>query len=149
MKKDFRRKKRKGGKLDYKWLGPYFISHDCGKGFYRLSSVDDCEIVVVKRVNGAHLKLYKSHIPNSSTTCSSTSSATQSSSDHECLLVTEDDILNQIISIESLPPPLNLERNLFETSILNFSQHMNLNLSKKLLTSHALHAIIHLSQLAH
>ena len=31
---------------------------------------------------------------------------------NECLLVTEDDVLNQIISIESLPPPLNLERNL-------------------------------------
>ena len=33
LKKDFKRKKRKGGKLDDRWLGPYMISKDLGKGF--------------------------------------------------------------------------------------------------------------------
>ncbi len=37
--KDFRRKKRKGGKLhvDDRWLGPYQVSKDLGKGFYSLT----------------------------------------------------------------------------------------------------------------
>jgi hypothetical protein len=55
LKKDFNRKKRKGGKLDDRWLGPYTISKDWGKGFYSLS---DGITVVVNRVNGAHLKMY-------------------------------------------------------------------------------------------
>lgn len=36
MKKDFRRKKRKGGCMDFKWLGPYEILKDVGKGFFAL-----------------------------------------------------------------------------------------------------------------
>lgn len=56
LKKDFTRKKRKGGKLDDRWLGPYTISKDLGKGFYSLS---DSMSVIVKRVNGAHLKIYE------------------------------------------------------------------------------------------
>jgi hypothetical protein len=57
LKKDFMRKKRKGGKLDHKWLGPYVIAKDLGRGFYALS---EGENVIVKRVNGAHLKIYHS-----------------------------------------------------------------------------------------
>ncbi len=57
MKKDFRRKKRKGGKLDPKWLGPYTIVDDLGRGFYSLS---DGEKIVVPRVNGSHLKIFLS-----------------------------------------------------------------------------------------
>lgn len=63
LKKDFRRKKRKGGKIDPQWLGPYEITADLGKGFYALSDLESAEIVI-KRVNGAHLKLY--HDPLSS-----------------------------------------------------------------------------------
>lgn len=63
LKKDFRRKKRKGGKIDPQWLGPYEITTDLGKGFYALSDLESGEIVI-KRVNGAHLKLY--HDPLSS-----------------------------------------------------------------------------------
>lgn len=55
LKKDFRRKKRKGGKLDHRWLGPYTISADCGKGFYTLNGANG---VAFKRINGAHLKVY-------------------------------------------------------------------------------------------
>ncbi|XP_019857055.1 PREDICTED: uncharacterized protein LOC109585419 [Amphimedon queenslandica] len=80
--KDFRRKKRRGGKLDGRWLGPFAIPYrktkvattlrgcdpvvatlkflygiveDCGKGFYRLKNRQK----IIKRVNGAHLKIYK------------------------------------------------------------------------------------------
>ena len=36
LMKDFRRKKRKGGKLDYRWIGPYKITKSLGKGLFRL-----------------------------------------------------------------------------------------------------------------
>lgn len=36
LKKDFTRKKRKGGKLDYCWQGPYIISASIGKGLFKL-----------------------------------------------------------------------------------------------------------------
>ena len=36
--KDFRKKKRKGGKLDLMWIGPYLITKSLGKGFYELQS---------------------------------------------------------------------------------------------------------------
>eukprot|EP00731_Ephydatia_muelleri_P003440 Em0001g3440a len=66
FKKDFLRKKRKGGKLDPRWFGPYIITQKLSKGFYSLQSVanpSDC----VKRVNGAHLKAFHSqeHMSNS------------------------------------------------------------------------------------
>ncbi|KAL5515870.1 hypothetical protein EMCRGX_G001111 [Ephydatia muelleri] len=58
LRKDFRRKKRKGGKMDDKWLGPLLVSSELGKGFYSLSDLDG-KSIKVKRINGAHLKPYK------------------------------------------------------------------------------------------
>lgn len=58
LKKDFTRKKRKGGKLDSKWVGPYYIREDLGKGFFKLELVKT-HGVTVERVNGSHLKLYR------------------------------------------------------------------------------------------
>ena len=57
LKKDFLRKKRKGGKLDPQRLGPYVIATDLDKGFYALSDMNTREIVT-KRINAAHLKPY-------------------------------------------------------------------------------------------
>ena len=37
--KDFRRKKRKGGKLDYRWIGPYIIISSLGKGLFKLKEL--------------------------------------------------------------------------------------------------------------
>ena len=57
VKKDFLRKKRKGGKLDPKWVGPYIITAKFSKRFYSLQSIansSDC----IKRVNGAHLTMF-------------------------------------------------------------------------------------------
>ena len=34
LKKDFLRKKRKGGCMDHKWLGPYEVIKDVGQGFF-------------------------------------------------------------------------------------------------------------------
>ena len=56
LKKDFTRKKRKGGKLDAKWLGPFRVMSSLGRGLYRLKAVDSEE--VIPRVNGVHLKHY-------------------------------------------------------------------------------------------
>jgi len=39
-KKDFLRKKRRGGKLDCKWMGPYKITADLGKGLFKLQAVE-------------------------------------------------------------------------------------------------------------
>lgn len=55
-RKDFRRKNRKGRKMDAEWLGPLLVSHELGKGFYTLASLDG-KNVVTKSINGAHLKV--------------------------------------------------------------------------------------------
>lgn len=52
LKKGFLCKKRKGGKLDAKWVGPYSITSVLGKGFYSLKSVEN-PTEIVSRVNGA------------------------------------------------------------------------------------------------
>ena len=57
LMKDLQRKKRKGGKLDVKWLGPYTITKNLGKGLYSLQLVSDSNSTV-GRINGAHLKPY-------------------------------------------------------------------------------------------
>ena len=40
LKKDFTRGKRKGGKMDYRWQGPFTITAALGKGLFRLKEVD-------------------------------------------------------------------------------------------------------------
>ena len=62
-RKDFRRPKRKGGKLDPRWLGPYRISGVLGKGLYSLSHCKDGHIV--KRVNGMHPNIFRVCLPYS------------------------------------------------------------------------------------
>ena len=57
LKKDFTRKKRKGGKLDSKWTGPYKVTKSLERGLYRLEEVKDPS-KIISRVNGVHLKPY-------------------------------------------------------------------------------------------
>lgn len=57
LKKDFKRKKRAGGKMDTRYTGPYVIVECLTKGFYKLTEVADSDNVI-ERVNGAHLKAY-------------------------------------------------------------------------------------------
>lgn len=68
LRKDFLRKKRKGGKIDPQWLGPYTIAAELGKGFYSLSDLESGAIVI-QRVNSAHLKLYITPSSNFSSEC--------------------------------------------------------------------------------
>ena len=56
--KDFSRKKRKGGKLDSRWTGPYIIEKNIGKGIYMLSSISNPKLKV-KRASACHLKPFK------------------------------------------------------------------------------------------
>ena len=71
LKKDFTRKKR--GKLDYRWQGPYIITAALGKGLFQLKELHWDKVdsscasywkniflpsVVQQRVNGFHLKKY-------------------------------------------------------------------------------------------
>ena len=48
-------KERKGGKLADRWLGPYVINKDCGKGLFELKDVND--VVMKKKSNYSHLKV--------------------------------------------------------------------------------------------
>lgn len=58
LKKDMKRKKRAGGKMDYKWLGPYRIVKSMSKGLYQIESVEQPKIKI-QRVHGIHLKPYR------------------------------------------------------------------------------------------
>ena len=58
LKKDFRKKKRKGGKLDFPWVGPYLLTKSLGKGFYELQSCGKGHVTTIPRVS--HIKVYKS-----------------------------------------------------------------------------------------
>lgn len=63
LMKDFTRRKWKGGKMDRKWRGPYSITKCLGKGLYMVKAVDNPD-VVVSRVNGAHIKPYRTPPPS-------------------------------------------------------------------------------------
>ena len=56
LKKDFLRKKRAGGCLDHRWVGPYKITKDVGKGLYSINNIANKK--VISRVHGVHLKIY-------------------------------------------------------------------------------------------
>ena len=66
--KDFNQKKRKGGKLDYKWKGPYIVTKSLGRGLYSLKACNDSNDI--SRINGAHLKQYLSPLHSVSFTFS-------------------------------------------------------------------------------
>ena len=57
LKRDMTRKKRAGGKMDSKWIGPYRIMKSMGKGLYQIESAD-IPNVKIQRVHGIHLKPY-------------------------------------------------------------------------------------------
>jgi hypothetical protein len=106
LKKDFRRKKRANGKLDPKYLGPYKITKELGKGFYALELVANPS-QIVKSVSGAHLKPY----------AAPASPQQHTSSNNETFSVHKSNIYHQSSSpsplsctvehsIPPLPPPL-------------------------------------------
>lgn len=45
--KDFNRKKRKGGCLDFRWKGPYTITASLGKGLYRLKEQNGVKVLII------------------------------------------------------------------------------------------------------
>lgn len=47
LKKDFRRAKRKGGKLDHRWQGPYIITGSLGRGLFKLKKLNGDEVSYV------------------------------------------------------------------------------------------------------
>ena len=57
LRKDMKRKKRAGGKMDFKWLGPYRIIKSMGKGLYQIESTSQ-PTERIQRVHGIHLKPY-------------------------------------------------------------------------------------------
>ena len=65
LKKDFERKKRKGGKMDAKFVGPFIITKNLGKSLYALQLVENPDRVI-DRLNGIHLKPYLTPPPSPS-----------------------------------------------------------------------------------
>ena len=63
LKKDFTRRKRKRGKLETRFLGPYAISKVLPHGTFELINSTDQDRTI--RVTGAHLKLYNAASPTS------------------------------------------------------------------------------------
>ena len=57
LRKDMKRKKRAGGKMDFKWLGPYRIVKSMGKGLYQIESTSHPN-EKIQRTHGIHLKPY-------------------------------------------------------------------------------------------
>lgn len=57
LRKDMTRKKRKEGKLDEKWTGPFVITASLGRGLYQLRHHSN-PAITIPRVNGVHLKKY-------------------------------------------------------------------------------------------
>ena len=106
LMRDMRRKKRKGGKLDPKWLGPYTIIQQLGKGFYSLQSLAT-PTSFVKRVNGSKLKLcYK--FPSSNLTSNNDASSSSAysksgihTSDQQYQTFTESPVLKQTFLVNS------------------------------------------------
>ena len=45
--KDFNRKKRRGGCLDFRWKGPYTIVASLGKGLYRLKELNGEKVICI------------------------------------------------------------------------------------------------------
>jgi len=45
LKKDFRRKRRRGGKMDYRWQGTFAITAVLGKGLYYLKERDRDQVL--------------------------------------------------------------------------------------------------------
>ena len=69
LKKDFRRRKRKGGKLDFRYVGPFEIKRKLGNGVFELANCNGGDERI--RVTGAHLKPYHkgNESPNNLVSC--------------------------------------------------------------------------------
>ena len=89
LKKDFLRKKRKGGKMDTRFVGPYVITKNVGKGLYALQLVKNPS-VVIQRVNGAHLKPYQTPLQSPASSFASNSSSASHNQSHDGRLLSEE-----------------------------------------------------------
>ena len=65
LKKDFTRKKRKGGKLDYRWVGPYTIISSLGKGLFQLKECNGNNV----RMKHYNMYKYSAHYCNHNRLC--------------------------------------------------------------------------------
>ncbi len=54
--KNFTRKKRKNGKMEYRWVGPYVIHRNKGKGIYEVRKAN--KSTPVGSYSGSHMKLW-------------------------------------------------------------------------------------------
>ena len=99
LKKDFTRKKRKGGKLEIRFLGPYTISKVLPHGTYELLNPTDQNTI---RVTGAHLKLYNPPSPSSPPEADFSPPPSPALSSN----LSEGGLNDSIESIPPLPPPM-------------------------------------------
>ena len=48
LKKDFLHKKRRGGKLDFRWQGPYVITSSLGRGLFQLNQLHGDKVITIE-----------------------------------------------------------------------------------------------------
>ena len=99
LKKDFTRKKRKGGKLEIRFLGPYTISKVLPHGTYELLNPTEQNTI---RVTGTHLKLYNPPNPSSPPEADLSPPPSPALTDSP----SESGLNDSIESIPPLPPPM-------------------------------------------
>jgi len=56
LRKDMKWKKQAGGKMDFKWQGPYKVVKSVGKGIFQILNTND--LTQTLKVHGRHLKLF-------------------------------------------------------------------------------------------
>ena len=95
LKKDFLRKKRKGGKMDTRFVGLYIITKNVGKGLYALQLVTNPS-VVIQQVNGAHLKPYQTPLQSPASSFASSSASHNQSHDSRLLSEEGESLANSV-----------------------------------------------------
>jgi len=56
LKRDMKCKKRAGGKMDFKWVGPFKVLASMGRGLYKIQNLDFP--MQTEKIHGIHLKPY-------------------------------------------------------------------------------------------
>eukprot|EP00731_Ephydatia_muelleri_P005131 Em0002g1307a len=117
LKKDFRRKKRAGGALDPKRLGPYEVMKDIGKGLFFVKRCDDGKIEYSHKATVEH---QESHVSMQENHTVENDSNSHESAYEDCSGESEDEIMQYEDSV-SQPNAIDnatLQEQLYSSSLL-------------------------------
>eukprot|EP00731_Ephydatia_muelleri_P032744 Em0024g288a len=117
LKKDFRCKKRARGALDPKWLGPYEVMKDIGKGLFLVKRCDDRKNI---RTNQQLNIMQKSHMSMQENHIVENDSNSHESAYEDCSGESEDEIMQyeDRVSQPNAIDNATLQEQLYSTSLL-------------------------------